>query len=66
VGNAVPAVFGELLGAIVRDHLANYPSGPPEQLEMPKSFKGYINYTKRDHARNASARSVHKQFNKKG
>lgn len=66
VGNAVPAVFGELLGATILNHLANYPSGPPEQLEMPKSFRGYIDYTKRDHARNESARSVHQQFNKKG
>jgi len=66
VGNAVPAVFGELMGAVILDHLTNYPSGPPDRLEMPKSFKGYIDYTKRDHARNASARSVHQQFNKKG
>ena len=66
VGNAVHAVFGVLLGTNIRDHLSNYPSEPPVQLEMPKSFKGYINYTKRDHARNASARSIHKQFNKKG
>lgn len=66
VGNAVPAVFGELLGAVILDHLTNYPSSPPEQLEIPKSFKGYIDYTKRDHARNASARIVHRQFNKRG
>lgn len=66
VGNAVPAVFGELLGAVILDHLANYPSSPPERLEIPKLFMGYIDYTKRDHARNASARSVHRQFNKKG
>ena len=66
VGNAVPAVFGELLGATIRNHLAAYPTDPPERLELPKSFRGYIDYTKKDHARNASARSVHRQFNKKG
>jgi len=64
VGNAVPARFGELLGAVILRHLENYPSGPPEQLDLPKSFRGYIDYTKRDHARNASARSVHHQFSK--
>ena len=64
IGNAVPAVFGELLGASIRDHLANFPTSPPVQIELPKSFKGYIAYTKRDHARNASARSVHKKFEK--
>lgn len=66
VGNAVPAVFGELLGTTIREHLENYPSEPPERLEMPESFKGYIDYTKRDHKRNASARTVHQQFAKKG
>ena len=66
IGNAVPAVFGELIGAAIIDHLADYPSGPPERLEMPKAFTGYIDYTKRDHERNASARSVHQHFNKKG
>jgi len=65
VGNAVPAVFGELLGATIREHLAEYPTEPPERLDLPKSFRGYIDYTKRDHARNASARSVHRQFDKK-
>lgn len=66
VGNAVPAIFGELLGATIKQHIENYPSGPPEILEMPTSFKGYIEYTKRDHARNASARTVHQQFKKEG
>jgi DNA (cytosine-5)-methyltransferase 1 len=63
VGNAVPAVFGEFLGATIINHLTNYPSGPPERMEMPKSFNEYIDYTKRDHARNESARSIHRQFN---
>jgi len=66
VGNAVPAVFGELLGVTIRNHLENYPNEPPEPLELPKSFNEYIDYTKRDHARNASSRSVHRQFRKKG
>ena len=64
VGNAVPAVFGELLGQVIKEHLDNYPTEPPVRLEMPKSFKGYIDYTKKDHARNASARSIHQQFEK--
>ncbi len=64
VGNAVPAVFGELLGSVILDHLANYPAGAPERFELPKSFMGYIDYTKRDHSRNESARSVHRQFSK--
>ncbi|MCI5130380.1 MAG: DNA cytosine methyltransferase [Candidatus Electrothrix sp. EH2] len=62
VGNAVPAVFGELLGAVMRKHLADYPTEPPERIELPKSFRGYIEYTKKDHARNAGSRSVHRRF----
>lgn len=66
IGNAVPAIFGQLLGATILNHLADYPSGPPERLELPKSFKGYIDYTKRDHKRNASARNIHRHFDNKG
>lgn len=62
VGNAVPAVFGELLGAVIRKHLADYPTESPERIELPKSFRGYIEYTKKDHARNAGSRSVHRKF----
>ena len=65
VGNAVPAVFGELLGAVMRKHLADYPTEPPERIELPKSFRGYIEYTKKDHARNAGSRSVHRRFKSK-
>jgi DNA (cytosine-5)-methyltransferase 1 len=66
VGNAVPAVFGQLLGNTIRNHLENYPNEPPERLELPNSFSTYIDYTKRDHARNASSRSVHRQFSNMG
>ena len=66
VGNAVPTIFGQLLGATIREHLQDYPTDPPERLDLPRSFKGYIDYTKRDHARNASARSVYQKFNENG
>ena len=62
IGNAVPAIFGELIGGVIKDFLSNYPSTPPVRLEMPSRFKGYIAYTKRDHARNADSRVVHKRF----
>lgn len=66
VGNAVPAVFGELLGGMIVSHLNSYPSTPPEYLDLPTSFRDYIDYTKRDHARNAESRSVHRNFTQKG
>jgi DNA (cytosine-5)-methyltransferase 1 len=62
IGNAVPASFGELLGTMIRDFLSAYPDTPPVHLDMPKEFKGYIDYTKKDHARNHASRSVHKNF----
>ena len=62
VGNAVPAVFGELFGELIGSFLYDFPDTPPVRIEMPKSFKGYIDYTKKDHARNREARSVHQKF----
>ena len=64
VGNAVPTVFGQLLGQVIKDQLDDFPKGEAIPLDLPKSFKGYIDYTKRDHERNAKARTVHKQFTK--
>jgi len=66
VGNAVPTIFGELLGATIKNYLENYPNEPPERIELSKSFSEYIDYTKRDHARNASSRIVYRQFSNKG
>ncbi len=62
IGNAVPALFGEVLGQVFRSFLSAYTSGPPVHMDMPKSFKGYIDYTKKDHVRNKVARTLHQQF----
>lgn len=62
IGNAVPAVFGEALGKVLISHLKNFPSGKPVPIGVPDSFKGYMEYTKRDHARNKDARTVHLHF----
>lgn len=64
IGNAVPAIFGKLLGEVIISFLEKFPDSPPEFIEMPNSFKGYISYTKKDHARNAESRTVHKKFGK--
>jgi DNA (cytosine-5)-methyltransferase 1 len=64
VGNAVPVVFGELLGRTILEFLQNYPISPPQFIGIPQSFEGYITYTKKDHAKNISSRTVHKQFEK--
>lgn len=62
IGNAVPSVFGEVLGQCMSAHLKSFPTMPPVRLGIPDSFKGYINYTKKDHARNKSTRKVHLPF----
>ena len=62
VGNAVPAIFGELLGNIIINHLNTFPNERAVKLGFPKIFNGYIDYTIRDHARNASARAISSKF----
>ena len=62
IGNAVPAVFGELLGKVIACFLDDLPKGSAEFIELPQSFRGYIDYTKRDHARNAESRTVYAKF----
>jgi len=63
IGNAVPTVFGQVLGETLLGHLKTADDDKPAKtLPFPKRFEGYIAYTERDHARNASARKVHLQF----
>ena len=62
VGNAVPTVFGELLGGVIRTFLDDYPRSSPKKIDMPRSFRGYIEYTSRDQERNGESRSVPLQF----
>jgi DNA (cytosine-5)-methyltransferase 1 len=62
VGNAVPTIFGEIIGAKLRDHLSLNSRKAPKSLDFPKKFVEYIDYTIRDHDRNKAARSIHKSF----
>jgi DNA (cytosine-5)-methyltransferase 1 len=62
VGNAVPTIFGQMLGNIIIKHLSSFPNSEPQAVPLPRTFEGYISYTERDHRRNASARTVHKNF----
>jgi DNA (cytosine-5)-methyltransferase 1 len=62
VGNAVPTIFGELLGRVIIEHLQRFPNSDPQIIDFPKRFEGYIEYTNRDHKKNGSARVAHKKF----
>ncbi|MBF8277816.1 MAG: Cytosine-specific methyltransferase [Candidatus Brocadiaceae bacterium] len=64
IGNAVPTLFGELIGEVILKFLCEYPDSSPAFIEMPHTFRGYIDYTKKDHARNADSRTVHRRFGK--
>lgn len=62
IGNAVPSLFGEIIGMTINEFLNNYPCTPAKHIELSSEFKGYIDYTKKDHARNKESRSRHKSF----
>ncbi len=66
IGNAVPTVFGEAIGKVIVSHLKNFPTSKPVHIGVPASFKGYMEYTKKDHARNHASRSIHHRFNGTG
>ena len=63
VGNAVPTLFGQVLGEGLREYLRKTDKRPDvKRVPFPKQFEGYIAYTERDHARNSSARKSHLRF----
>ncbi|GAB4361122.1 MAG: hypothetical protein Fur0042_30660 [Cyanophyceae cyanobacterium] len=62
VGNAVPSLLGEVLGKVIVNYLKEFPSCPPQFIEMPYTFESSIAYTKKDHAKNARSRVAFRQF----
>ncbi len=62
IGNAVPTVFGEAIGNVIVQHLNAFPATKPVRVQLPKKLEWHMDYTKRDHARNASARIAHQHF----
>lgn len=62
IGNAVPSLFGEIIGKAIEGFLSDFPCAPAQHIGLPSEFEGYIDYTKKDHARNKESRSRHKKF----
>ncbi|MGL4514495.1 MAG: DNA cytosine methyltransferase [Lacipirellulaceae bacterium] len=56
VGNAVPAVFGRALGQTIAEALEGPKRRKPTARDLPSTMAAAVEYTKRDHARNAVAR----------
>lgn len=56
VGNAVPSVFGRVLGQAVAASLRTGLTEKPASARLPEYMTAAVRYTERDHARNAVAR----------
>lgn len=63
VGNAVPAVFGEVLGAAMAGALGKEARRAPVSAPFPHHMNAAIAYTARDDARNGIARPRSVRFN---
>lgn len=59
IGNAVPAIFGELLGGMLAEYIQGkykeYPENNP--MELPSDIKENIRYTKYDNSKNGEFRA---------
>lgn len=60
IGNAVPVVFGRILGEALMRVLSNTLVSRPESAAFPDSFVEAIDYTKREHRRNGPSRAAAK------
>ena len=64
IGNAVPTVFGRLLGNVLADYLnglyTEYPESNP--MELPSNIKENIRYTKYDNSKNGAYRAKRTEF----
>jgi DNA (cytosine-5)-methyltransferase 1 len=56
IGNAVPAVFGKVLGEALLTALASPVDGKVESAPLPDACVSAIDYTKREHRRNGASR----------
>jgi DNA (cytosine-5)-methyltransferase 1 len=60
VGNAVPIIFGQILGQAVCAVLGTDADITPKSADWPAEFSAAINYTQRENARNGECRAAHK------
>jgi DNA (cytosine-5)-methyltransferase 1 len=60
VGNAVPLIFGEVIGQTLIQYLETYnPKLKPQKIPLPERFEQYITYTEKEAARNGVVRKPH-------
>lgn len=58
VGNAVPIMFGKVLGDALKEALARPSRSRPESAAFPQYMRNAIDYTLREHARNGASRAL--------
>lgn len=59
VGNAVPAVLGEVVGSSIREYLSTYRAGrPTSSMPLPKRVVSAMEYTKKEDRRNGQSRKA--------
>ena len=56
VGNAVPSVFGRVLGQALIAALEGGPRARPDSAPLPRDFEVAVGYTRREQARNGESR----------
>jgi len=56
IGNAVPVIFGRVLGQAIRTSLARSGSDAAESAPLPADLEAAISYTRREHRRNQAVR----------
>lgn len=58
IGNAVPVVFGQVIGRCLLDALERAPrAARPASAPLPREFQTAIGYTKKEHTRNGESRA---------
>ena len=58
IGNAVPAIFGRVLGDVLLTALSRPAEGKVESAPLPEACVSAIDYTKREHRRNGPSRQA--------
>ena len=58
IGNAVPAIFGKVLGTQIIDALSRWRAAPTCSAPWPASFVEAVEYTRRERKRNGASRAA--------
>jgi DNA (cytosine-5)-methyltransferase 1 len=66
IGNAVPAIFGRVLGISCREALRRKCQSPGLSVPLPPDFEQAVAYTRKEHKRNGASRRRVLELQRKG